>query len=148
VGKHRTASYYTYDIHGNVDTLLQDYGSSTYYSNVMNSNGSRYKKIAYNYDLISGKVNLVSYQPGYINPLNGQWVNNADRFYHRYSYDAENKLTDVYTSHDSLVWEKDATYYYYKHGPLARTVLGQQQVQGTDYAYTLQGWLKGVNGNQ
>src|SRR5690606_11836982 len=29
---------------------------------------------------------------------------------------------------------------------LARMVLGQQQVQGTDYAYTLQGWLKGVNG--
>ncbi len=32
-----------------------------------------------------------------------------------------------------------------KHGPLARTILGQQQVQGIDYAYTLQGWLKGVN---
>jgi RHS repeat-associated protein len=28
---------------------------------------------------------------------------------------------------------------------LARTILGQQQVQGVDYAYTLQGWLKGVN---
>src|SRR5207249_4997268 len=38
-----------------------------------------------------------------------------------------------------------ARYNYYKHGPLARTVLGHQQVQGVDYAYTLQGWLKGVN---
>lgn len=25
--------------------------------------------------------------------------------------------------------------------PLARTVLGQNLVQGIDYAYTLQGWL-------
>lgn len=145
VGTHRAATYYTYDIHGNVDTLLQDYGSSSYYPNAMNQAGHRYKKIAYSFDLISGKVNMVSYQPGYVNPLNGEWVNNADRFYHRYQYDAENKLTDVYTSHDSLIWERDASYQYYKHGPLARTVLGQQQVQGVDYAYNLQGWLKGVN---
>src|SRR5690606_36559623 len=33
----------------------------------------------------------------------------------------------------------------YRHGPLARTAIGQQQVQGIDYAYTLQGWLKGIN---
>src|SRR5690606_22413702 len=36
-------------------------------------------------------------------------------------------------------------YSYYKHGPLARTVLGELQVQGLDYAYTLQGWMKGLN---
>lgn len=140
-----SATYYTYDIHGNVDTLLQDYGHSSN-ANIMNqATGHRFKRIAYNYDLISGKVNMVSYQPGYISPVTNEWVNNADRFYHRYSYDAENKLTGVETSRDSLLWERDATYYYYKHGPLARTVLGQQQVQGVDYAYTLQGWLKGVN---
>jgi hypothetical protein len=28
---------------------------------------------------------------------------------------------------------------------LARTMLGKQQVQQLDYAYTLQGWFKGVN---
>ncbi len=140
----RSATYYTYDIHGNVDTLLQDYGNSAY-PNIMNQAGHRFKRMAYNYDLVSGKVNLVSYQPGYISPVTNQWVTNADRFYHRYSYDAENKLTMVETSHDSLLWERDATYSYYKHGPLARAVLGQQQVQGVDYAYNLQGWLKGVN---
>lgn len=34
------------------------------------------------------------------------------------------------------------------HGPLARTELDDVygKVQGVDYAYTLQGWLKGVNG--
>ena len=76
-----------------------------------------------NYDLISGKVNEVAYQPG-----------QADAFYHRYSYDAENKLTDVETSKEHVYWEKDATYQYYKHGPLARTTLGNLQVQGLDYA--------------
>ncbi len=80
------------------------------------------------------------YQPG-----------EKDQFYHRYEYDAENKLTDVYTTDVKAfigignLEEKEAFYQYYKHGPLARTILGQQQVQGIDYAYTLQGWLKGVN---
>jgi RHS repeat-associated protein len=74
-----------------------------------------------------------------------------DEFYHRYYYDAENRITDVYTTDNKMflgnedLEEHDAHYEYYKHGPLARTILGQQQVQGIDYAYTLQGWLKGVN---
>ncbi|MBV8251386.1 MAG: RHS repeat-associated core domain-containing protein, partial [Chitinophaga sp.] len=127
-GKHIAATYYSYDIHGNVKSLLQDYRSS--FADTANA----FKKINYDYDLVSGKVNLVSYQPG-----------QKDAFYHRYSYDAENRITNVETSRDSIYWEKDAFYQYYKHGPLAREVLGQAQVQGIDYAYTLQGWLKGVN---
>ncbi|HEY4062666.1 MAG TPA: DUF6443 domain-containing protein, partial [Puia sp.] len=71
---YRAATFYSYDIHGNVDSLLQDYGAS----GVMNPNGNRFKLIKYDYDLISGKVNQVSYQPG-----------QADGFYHQYSYDAE-----------------------------------------------------------
>ncbi|MEO9023275.1 MAG: RHS repeat-associated core domain-containing protein [Ginsengibacter sp.] len=129
LGTHTAATYYTYDIHGNVDTLLQDYNTG-----IMKSTGNRFKKIVYDYDLISGKVNMVSYQPG-----------KPDAFYHKYSYDAENRLVDVETSRDKMVWDKDARYFYYKHGPLSRTILGQNQVQGLDYAYTLQGWLKGVN---
>jgi RHS repeat-associated protein len=134
--QYNQATFYSYDFHGNVDTLLQDYGSSSFtaVANVMNANGNRFKKIVYRYDLISGKVNHVAYQPG-----------QADQMYHRYSYDAENRITLVETSYDSVYWEKDARYQYYKHGPLARTVLGDQQVQGIDYAYTLQGWLKGIN---
>jgi RHS repeat-associated protein len=131
------ATLYSYDIHGNVDTLLQDYGNSSVVAlqNVMNRNANnRWKKIVYGYDLISGKVNWVAYNPKKI-----------DEFFHRYYYDAENRLTTVETSADSLVWERDARYEYYKHGPLARSVIGQQLVQGMDYAYTLQGWLKGVN---
>ncbi|MGN6419487.1 MAG: RHS repeat-associated core domain-containing protein [Pseudobacter sp.] len=131
-------TFYTYDIHGNVDTLLQDFGCGTCgnseVNNLMNQNGNRFKKIFYNYDLISGKVNGVAYQRGW-----------SDQFFHRYSYDGENRLTLTETSIDGKVWERDARYEYYLHGPLARTVLGAQHVQGIDYAYTLQGWLKGVN---
>jgi RHS repeat-associated protein len=128
------ATFYTYDILGNVDTLLQDYGLSGSVPNLMNMNGNRWKKITYRYDLISGKVNMVMYQRGW-----------GDQFFHRYTYDAENRLILAETSLDSLVWERDARYEYYRHGPLARTTLGEQMVQGMDYAYTLQGWLKGIN---
>jgi hypothetical protein len=58
------ATFYSYDLHGNVDTLLQDYGSSSFIKNVMNENNNRFKKIIYRYDLISGKVNHVAYQKG------------------------------------------------------------------------------------
>ncbi len=125
-----TGTLYTYDIHGNVDTLLQDYSGVSSMSGSTNS----FKRITYNYDLISGKVNMVSYQPG-----------ETDAFFHKYKYDAENRLTEAWTSRDKLEWERDAAYNYYKHGPLSRTVIGQLQVQGVDYAYTIQGWLKGVN---
>ncbi len=125
-----SASYYSYDIHGNVDVLLQHYNSGV----MQTVSGNAFKRIEYKYDLISGKVNEVAYQPGY-----------SDQFYHRYSYDAENKLTKVFTSPDRVVWEQEADYSYYRHGPLARVELGQTGVQGVDYAYTLQGWLKTVN---
>ena len=122
------ATFYTYDIHGNVDILLQDYKGA------ITDGVNRMKLMRYQYDLVSGKVNKVSYQPG-----------KPDAFYHRYLYDAENKIIVVSTSRDSLYWEEEASYSYYKHGPLFRTLLGQQHVQGVDYNYTLQGWLKGIN---
>jgi RHS repeat-associated protein len=127
------ASYYSYDQLGNVKTLwqqIEDLGI---------------KKIEYQYDLVSGKVNKVRYQQG-----------KTDRFFYGYQYDAENRLTKAVTditSTSSDGWEiehphTDAAYQYFLHGPLARTELGNEHlVQGMDYAYTLQGWLKGVNGN-
>ncbi len=135
--QYNQATFFSYDFHGNVDTLLHDYGSSLFsgVANVMNANGNRFKKVVYRFDLTSDKVNLVAYQPG-----------QADQLYHRYTYDADNKLLMAETSYDSVYWEKDVRYQHYKHGFLSRMVLGDQQVQGIDYAYTLQGWLKGING--
>ncbi|MDE3248445.1 MAG: hypothetical protein KGO82_07300, partial [Bacteroidota bacterium] len=59
------ATFYSYDIHGNVDTLLQDYGASTseLTKNIMNRNGNRWARMVYQYDLISGKVNHVAFNP-------------------------------------------------------------------------------------
>jgi YD repeat-containing protein len=82
----------------------------------MGAAGDRFKLTAYNYDLISGKVNQVNYQP-----------HSADAFYHQYSYDAENRITRVRTSTDSIEWQNDASYTYYRHGPLARVQLGDLQ---------------------
>jgi RHS repeat-associated protein len=123
------ATYYSYDIMGNVKTLIQ---RSRDLIRADNANGE--KRIDYAYDLISGKVNRVTYQPG-----------KGDQFIHRYSYDADNRIISVNTSRDGLIWQNDAKYVYHLHGPLARTELGDLKVQGMDYAYTLQGWLKGVN---
>jgi hypothetical protein len=64
---------------------------------------------------------------------------------HSYVYDADNRLKEVYTSTDGLNWDKDNKYFYYQHGSLARTETGEKQVQGRDMAYTIQGWVKGVN---
>ena len=113
---------YSYDIHGNVKSLLQQLP------------GLSPKRTDYVYDLISGNVNNVLYQYG-----------EEDQFIHRYEYDADNRLTEVYTSTDGFIWDKEAAYTYYLHGPLARVELGEYRVQGMDYYYTLQGWLKGVN---
>ncbi|GEM_PF-5017651 len=121
------ATHYSYDISGNVAVVIQDYPELA----AMNQ---QFKRIDYAFDLISGNVNVVSYQAGY-----------ADQFYHRYTYDGDNRITEVESSHDGMIWDKDARYYYYLHGPLARVELGQYKVQGVDYAYTLQGWMKAMN---
>ncbi|MBK8705993.1 MAG: hypothetical protein IPN33_22180 [Saprospiraceae bacterium] len=70
-----------------------------------------------------------------------------DAFYHKYEYDADNRIIKVHTSKDSVIWDQDAQYFYYSHGPLARVEIGDNQTQGMDYVYTLQGWIKGVNSN-
>ncbi|MCG8310319.1 MAG: leucine-rich repeat domain-containing protein, partial [Cytophagales bacterium] len=116
------ATYYSYDPHGNVKTLVQAIP------------GFEGKRTDYIYDLISGNVNYVIYRKG-----------EEDQFIHRYRYDEDNRLQEVYTSTDGFIWDLDADYFYYPHGPLARVELGEYKVQGVDYYYTLQGWIKGVN---
>jgi RHS repeat-associated protein len=146
------ATHYNYDIHGNVVKLLQDnkkMGALTSLST------QRFKKMNYVFDLISGNVIRVDYEHG-----------DADQWHHAYVYDADNRITDVYTTTatplfatsnaplevrtepmSSPYWYKEANYRYYDHGPLMRTELSEEQVQGLDYVYTLQGWIKGVNSN-
>jgi RHS repeat-associated protein len=113
---------YSYDIHGSVSSLLQDLP------------GLPTKRTDYSYNLVSGKVNYMMYQYG-----------QGDQFIHKFTYDDDNRLTDVHTSADGFIWFKEATYKFFKHGPTARVELGEHNLQGLDYYYTLQGWIKGVN---
>lgn len=119
-------TYYSYDMHGNVKRLIHD----------INEIGV--KIIDYEYDLVSGNVNQVSYNPHY-------HAGHIDQFHHRYTYDLDNRIKEVYTSKDSVIWTRDAAYEYYLHGPLARVEIGQDEIQGVDYVYTLQGFLKSIN---
>jgi hypothetical protein len=128
------ASHYRYDIAGNVIDLLQDYGKDAPFGNANIRTQS--KRLQYAFDLISGKVNAFYYEIG-----------KPDQFIYKYKYNADNKLTDAYSSKNGLIWERDAHYIYYRHGPLARTEMGTDSVQGMDYVYNLQGWIKGINGN-
>jgi RHS repeat-associated protein len=127
-----SASHYSYDVHGNVKRLITEIKElGTLFP--VNANLNKYKTTDYEYDLLSGKVNKVIYQKGL-----------QDQFMHSYAYDGDNRIIKTETSKDGLLWDQDAKYKYALHGPLARTELGNG-VQGLDYAYTLQGWLKGVN---
>ncbi|MEI9921935.1 MAG: RHS repeat-associated core domain-containing protein [Bacteroidota bacterium] len=114
---------YQYDIQGNVTDVRHW---------IPGLNDTKWTH--YVYDLVVNKPTYVTYQPGY-----------PDQFSHYYEYDPDNRITGVYTSTDAFIWNKDAGYSYYDHGPLARTELGEHRVQGLDYYYTLQGWLKGIN---
>ena len=68
----------------------------------------------------------------------------SERFIHYYAYDADGRLTNVQTSRDDINKVQQASYYYYLHGPLKRVELGDH-LQGIDYVYTSQGWLKTIN---
>ncbi|MCX6180363.1 MAG: hypothetical protein NT150_00350, partial [Bacteroidetes bacterium] len=139
-------SYFSYDIHGNVQWLVQQVPGI----------GKSYVK--YEYDLVSNKVLAVHYNEG-----------RADQFHQYYEYDADSRITKVYSSRETqnvvktssenikgrgtivkgkysgIISTKEAHYDYFKHGPLKRTELGNDNVQGTDYTYTIHGWLKAVN---
>ncbi|KAB2859612.1 MAG: hypothetical protein F9K09_01455 [Flavobacteriales bacterium] len=119
----QTYTYYSYDPHGNVEWLVQD---------IPGFLDKQY--IRYEYDLVSGNVLKVSYNEG-----------RMDQFYHRYTYDADNRIILAETSKNNITWDKDAGYEYYAHGPLKRTEIGEDHIQGLDYIYTIHGWLKALN---
>lgn len=113
---------YSYDVHGNVEWIRQDIPGL----------GENY--IAYDYDLLTKAVRQVRYNEY-----------SEDRFFHKYTYDEQKRLKETYTSRDGIIWDKDANYDYYAHGPLKRTELGEDKIQGLDYVYTIHGWIKSVN---
>ncbi|WP_346320983.1 RHS repeat-associated core domain-containing protein [Chitinophaga sp. YIM B06452] len=131
----RILTAYSYDMLGNAATVYQFIDGAL-----------GLKQLDYKYDLASGKVNAVRYKTG----------DGNNEFFYNYQYDAENRLVKALSGIEAIGkdWEiqgpvtTDAQYYYYRHGPLARMELGKNKVQGIDYAYTLQGWLKMLNGQR
>lgn len=123
------AIHYSYDVHGNVKEQVTDYPE-------LEQLAARYKFIAYVYDLISQNILETHYQKG-----------RHDQFFYRNEYDADNRLVQVWTSRDYIHWDRDVKQFFYDHGPVARTEIGHEKVQGMDYAYTIHGWVKGMNSN-
>jgi hypothetical protein len=64
--------------------------------------------------------------------------------YHHYEYDQDKRLKEVYTSLNGSAKTLRAKYFYYLHGPLKRIELGNN-VQGIDFIYNVNGWLKQIN---
>jgi RHS repeat-associated protein len=119
---------YHYDVAGNVNRL---------YREIKEEDFDAYKEMTYAYDQISGNVTKFHYQPG-----------QEDELIHTYDYDSDNRLVTVQTSREGLIWQRDAVYEYYRHGPLKTQLIGQASLQQLEYAYNLNGWLKAMNGKE
>lgn len=120
------ATHYSYDLHKNVNVIVQEF----------NVAGTHFvKRIDYDYDLNSGKLNFVYYQK-----------DQPDQLIHKYTYDGDNRMVSVYTTRDGINWLKDATYSYYGHENIAQIKLGEHAVETQNYAFTLQGWTKALLG--
>jgi RHS repeat-associated protein len=116
-------SAYTYDILGNVPELYR-YDRLT----------ERWHHFEYDFDMITSNVNEMVYQR-----------DELDEIGYRYFYDADNRLTKSQSSTDGYIWATEEKLFYYVSGMLSRKELGEDKVQGLDYAYTINGWYKGVN---
>lgn len=114
-------TWYNYDAEGRLLWLVKEVA------------GLGIKTVDYTYDT-KGNVTKVDFQKD----------NNAERFTHDYEYDADNRLKAAYTAASGSPRKEQARYYYYLHGPLKRVELAEN-LQGTDYTYTPQGWLKSIN---
>ncbi|MCR9171964.1 MAG: hypothetical protein NXI10_05705, partial [bacterium] len=124
---YQSATHYSYDSHGNVVEQLQDVP-------MLAPVDQDVKSTRYEFELISGNVDKVKYQEG-----------ERDNMVHEYLYDELNRIEEVFTTSDNVHKSREAHYYYYDYGPLARVETGQNKVQGSDFAYTINGWMKALN---
>ncbi len=93
------------------------------------------KTIDYTYDFL-GNITQIAFQQDNLN----------ERFYHHFTYDKDKRLIEVITNtaNNAECAVKQATYHYYLHGPLKRLLVGDD-LQGIDYVYNINGWLKSIN---
>ncbi|MEM7551348.1 MAG: RHS repeat-associated core domain-containing protein [Bacteroidota bacterium] len=119
-----TKTWYSYDELGRVRWMVQ-----------FVTGLNKYFTLDYTYDFL-GNVLEVAYQKDVP----------AEAYYHHYEYDADKRLSRAYTSIDGVLANAilQAEYEYYLHGPLKRVEIANG-MQGMDYYYTIQGWLKAIN---
>jgi YD repeat-containing protein len=122
----KSKTWYSYDDMGRVLWTVQKL-------NFELNNQIVYKSLDYEYDK-QGNVVKVIYQKG-----------TSEEFSHLFEYDKVDRLAKVYTKDYGRAAKLLAKYEYYYHGGLKRVETGDK-LQGTDYVYTLQGWLKSING--
>ena len=122
-----SAIHYSYDHFGNVKEQLQDVP-------MLQPIAQSIKSTQYDYSTYSGEMKAVHYQKGKL-----------DGITHLYRYDALGRLKEASTLRDAANLRNEAYYFYTPLGALARLELGDELVQGQDYFYTLNGWLKGMN---
>jgi hypothetical protein len=127
------ATHYSYDLHGMANVVVHENnykaGSTPLFSST-----DKYQKSEMEYDVICGNIYKYTYQKDKI-----------DALYQTFSYDANNRLVKANSSTDGVIFDNDAKYYYYATGQLARKEMGDKNIQGSDYAYTINGWLRGHN---
>lgn len=126
---YQSAYHYSYDELGNVKEVVSHNNinpSLIYFFGLQHTE--------YVFDYVTGNVIEMIFQKGEV-----------DEFHHRYNYDEANRLQSVETSRNGIIWDQDAKYFYYEHGPLARVEVGEEKVHGQDFYYTLHGWIRGVN---
>lgn len=127
-------TWYSYDEQGRIEWVVQKY----YAVNAPGATADVRKSFKYKYDFF-GNVTEVIYNE----------ENALDRFRHYYEYDQNKRLKRVYTSRGSAsnapyTKVPQAKYDYYLHGPIKRVELADR-LQGIDFIYTINGWLKSNN---
>lgn len=122
-------SWFNYNNYGMVTQAVTQFTTLT----------AQFKTLDYEYDITKGQLTKTKMQNGI----------SGEEFYHQYSYDADGRLAEVRAnttnvfSNTSTIIE---TYKYYDHGALKRVEKGgNSMLQGIDYVYTVQGWLKSIN---
>ncbi|MBK8562371.1 MAG: hypothetical protein IPN76_03255 [Saprospiraceae bacterium] len=122
------ASYYSYNIQGDVAICLQK-------DPTLLTASERIKRFDYELGLVDGQTYALYYQKGKLDALT-----------HFYDYDAVGRLQETITTNDrGAILDRDSRQFYRIDGVLGREEIGEHKVQGIDHAYTTLGWTKGVN---
>ncbi|NOY48529.1 MAG: hypothetical protein GXO84_10135 [Chlorobi bacterium] len=139
----KVTTWYSYDYMGRIEWVVQKYPELN----------NKFVTINYTYDF-NGNVLSAIYQKD----------NYEERFDHIYTYDADLRLIKVQTAKYGqwlysyanaspinmplgstyILINDQAEYFYYPHGALKRVELAED-LQGIDYVYTINGWLKSIN---